>query len=119
MMYCKLFALLIATCGAFVARSPLPAIAPRRCAARAAPTAAADVAVVLLAGGVGSRMKADRPKQFLELAGKPVLYHSLDLFLGLEGVSSLVLVINEQYRGEFAPYAADGRVTFADPGAER
>ena len=138
MMDCKLFALLIATCGAFVARSPLPAIAPRRCAARAAPTAAADVAVVLLAGGVGSRMKADRPKQrvarrprlppprshadvrrFLELAGKPVLYHSLDLFLGLEGVSSLVLVINEQYRGEFAPYAADGRVTFADPGAER
>ena len=63
MVYCKLFALLIATCGAFVARSPLPAIAPRRCAARAAPTAAADVAVVLLAGGVGSRMKADRPKQ--------------------------------------------------------
>eukprot|EP00968_Pinguiococcus_pyrenoidosus_P000580 scaffold34_cov260-Pinguiococcus_pyrenoidosus.AAC.6 len=32
-----------------------------------------NVAVVLLAGGVGSRMKADRPKQFLTLAGKPVM----------------------------------------------
>ena len=28
---------------------------------------------VLLAGGSGSRMKADRPKQFLDLLGKPVL----------------------------------------------
>ena len=71
MKYCEVFALLIATCGAFVARAPLPAIAPRRCAARAAPTAAADVAVVLLAGGVGSRMKADRPKQ--RVARRPLL----------------------------------------------
>ena len=43
--------------------------------------------------------------------------HSLDLFLGLDGVQSLVLVINEQYRDQFADYAADGRLTFADPGA--
>ena len=37
--------------------------------------ASENVAVVLLAGGSGSRMKADRPKQFLELRGKPVLEH--------------------------------------------
>ena len=46
-----------------------------------------DVAVILLAGGTGSRMKADRPKQFLELQGKSVLQRSLDLFAGLQGVS--------------------------------
>lgn len=51
-----------------------------------------NVAVILLAGGVGSRMKADRPKQFLELRGKPILHHSLELFLGLKGVSSLSIV---------------------------
>jgi 2-C-methyl-D-erythritol 4-phosphate cytidylyltransferase len=45
-----------------------------------------NVGVVLLAGGTGSRMKADRPKQFLELRGKSVLQHSLELFLSLEGV---------------------------------
>ena len=44
------------------------------------------VSVVLLAGGVGKRMKADRPKQFLELLGKPVLLHSLDIFSTLPGV---------------------------------
>ena len=40
-----------------------------------------DVGFVLLAGGTGSRMKANMPKQFLELRGVPVLHHSLDLFL--------------------------------------
>jgi len=79
-----------------------------------------DVAVILLAGGVGSRMKADRPKQFLELRGKPVLDHTLELFLGIEGVSQLVLVIAEQYRGDYQLYAdKDSRIVFADPGKER
>lgn len=40
-----------------------------------------DVGFVLLAGGTGSRMKANMPKQFLILDGVPVLHHSLDLFL--------------------------------------
>lgn len=60
-----------------------------------------DVAVVLLAGGVGSRMKAGMPKQFLELEGKPMLMHSLELFLRLEGVSGITIVIAEEYRGMF------------------
>ena len=40
-----------------------------------------EVAFILLAGGTGSRMKANMPKQFLELRGMPILHHSLDLFL--------------------------------------
>lgn len=73
-----------------------------------------DVSVILLAGGVGSRMKADRPKQFLELKGKPVLQHSLELFLSLS-VQQVVLVLDEAYRDDFKQYPVD----FADPGVER
>lgn len=40
-----------------------------------------DVGFVLLAGGKGSRMKANVPKQFLSLCNVPILHHSLDLFL--------------------------------------
>jgi len=40
-----------------------------------------DVGFVLLAGGTGSRMQANIPKQFMILRGKAVLQHSLDLFL--------------------------------------
>jgi len=65
-------------------------------------------------------MKADRPKQFLELNGKPILHHSLELFLGLKGVSSISVVIAEQYRNDLAGVIkSDSRVKFADPGKER
>lgn len=36
--------------------------------------------VIILAGGVGSRVGADRPKQFVEVLGKPVLAYTCDIF---------------------------------------
>ncbi|CAM9142989.1 unnamed protein product, partial [Sphacelaria rigidula] len=79
-----------------------------------------NVAAILLAGGVGKRMEADKPKQFLELQGKPVLEHSLDLFLNLHGISQLVLVLDEQYRDKFEGLRkTEKRLVFADPGKER
>ena len=35
---------------------------------------------VILAGGIGSRIGADRPKQFIEVMGKPVLAYTLEVF---------------------------------------
>lgn len=35
---------------------------------------------MILAGGVGTRMGADRPKQFVRVHGKPVIAHTLELF---------------------------------------
>ena len=35
---------------------------------------------IVLAAGVGKRMKSNRPKQFMELGEKPVLYYSLKAF---------------------------------------
>jgi len=67
-------------------------------------------------------MKADKPKQFLELQGRPVLDHSIELLLKVQQLDSLVIVINKEYRSlDFiqAAVAADPRIKFADPGAER
>jgi 2-C-methyl-D-erythritol 4-phosphate cytidylyltransferase len=36
--------------------------------------------VIILAGGIGSRMRADVPKQFLMLGGEPLLMHSIRAF---------------------------------------
>jgi len=51
------------------------------------------VAAVIVAGGTGSRMKTARPKQFTELAGKPLLAHTLSRFERCSAVDSITLVL--------------------------
>lgn len=36
--------------------------------------------LIILSGGVGSRMKSDRPKQYIEINGRPILYYTLQCF---------------------------------------
>lgn len=52
-----------------------------------------QLVALIVAGGIGSRMGADMPKQFLLLKGKPVLMHTLSRFY--EYGCSLVLVLPE------------------------
>lgn len=52
-------------------------------------------AAIVLSAGVGSRMKSDIPKQYLDLAGKPVIYYSLKAFEDA-GFSSIVLVCGKE-----------------------
>lgn len=84
-------------------------------------SSAQNVAVILLAGGSGSRMKADRPKQLLQLAGKTVLEHSIQLFGNLPEVQQLILVLAPEYRQDFEQItnALPCSVSFATPGKER
>jgi len=49
-------------------------------------------AVVVLAGGSGSRVGADRNKVLLELAGLPILAHSVRRALGTASIRRLVVV---------------------------
>jgi len=49
---------------------------------------------IVLAGGKGSRMQSDVPKQYMELLGKPLLYYALKSFEDSE-VEQVVLVTAE------------------------
>ena len=60
-----------------------------------------DVSVILLAGGKGTRMKTDVPKQFLPLLGKPLARYSFDLFLTLNEVAEIVVVCDPAYHEFF------------------
>jgi 2-C-methyl-D-erythritol 4-phosphate cytidylyltransferase len=48
---------------------------------------------VIPAAGVGRRMGADRPKQYLELAGRTVLEHTLDVFIRHPRITGLAVAI--------------------------
>ncbi|PIB34473.1 2-C-methyl-D-erythritol 4-phosphate cytidylyltransferase [Reichenbachiella sp. 5M10] len=52
-----------------------------------------DKYVIIVAGGSGSRMKADRPKQFLSLQGKPILMHTLEAFHHYDKHLHILLVL--------------------------
>lgn len=39
-----------------------------------------DFSVIITAGGIGKRMGGKTPKQFIEIAGKPILFHTMERF---------------------------------------
>ena len=51
---------------------------------------------IIVAAGKGVRMGADRPKQFLELAGRPILMHTLCAFDACDAIEQLILVVPVQ-----------------------
>lgn len=75
---------------------------------------------VIPAAGVGARMAADRPKQYLQLGGRTILEHSLNCFLGhpsLKGVVVSIAADDPFWPG--LPCASDPRIQRAAGGRER
>ncbi len=50
---------------------------------------------VIVAGGSGKRMQTGIPKQYLELAGKPVLMHTLERFKAFDDAIEIITVLPE------------------------
>lgn len=53
--------------------------------------------VIIVAAGRGSRMKADLPKQFLDLNGKPILLHTMEKFHRYDPFMEIILVLHPDY----------------------
>lgn len=54
-----------------------------------------DLFAVIVAGGSGKRMGADIPKQFLELAGRPVLMHTIERFKKFNDAIEIITILPE------------------------
>jgi 2-C-methyl-D-erythritol 4-phosphate cytidylyltransferase len=52
---------------------------------------------IIVAGGSGQRMQSQVPKQFLELAGKPILLHTIQNFISYNSSIQIVIVLPEQH----------------------
>lgn len=75
--------------------------------------------VILLAGGNGTRMQADVPKQYLHLGNKPIIRHSFDLFLSMPEIHEIVVVCNKEYQNFFSTHQNIKPILFALPGERR
>lgn len=83
------------------------------------------VTAIILAGGVGSRVGAGRPKQFIEVLGKPVLAYTIEIFQNNLQIDAIEVVCHkkwkeylmgmiEQYGLSKVKWIADGGDTFQD-----
>jgi 2-C-methyl-D-erythritol 4-phosphate cytidylyltransferase len=83
-------------------------------------------AVLLVAGGTGTRMGTTRPKQFLSLDHQPVIIHTLNCFLRFDPEIIVAIVIYPEAMGELQdilrqhlPEALVSRILLAKGGATR
>lgn len=52
---------------------------------------------IILSGGKGKRMERKQPKQYLLLAGKPIIMHSLERIDGIDEINEIIIVCEEEY----------------------
>ena len=60
-------------------------------------TEAVKCTAIILASGSGLRFQDNQPKQFMKLAGLPVIVHTLKVFQSSDLIDSVVLVCQESY----------------------
>ena len=71
------------------------------------------LSAILLSGGVGSRMEASTPKQYLPLAGKRIALHAFERLISFPHIEEVIVVCHPAYRSLFPT------CPFAEPGERR
>ncbi|MEM7561935.1 MAG: 2-C-methyl-D-erythritol 4-phosphate cytidylyltransferase [Pseudomonadota bacterium] len=75
---------------------------------------------IVPAAGIGARMEADHPKQYLSFQGKTVIEHCLDRLLSHPQISGAVVVLNEtDSTWDTLDYQSDKTLFFATGGEHR
>jgi 2-C-methyl-D-erythritol 4-phosphate cytidylyltransferase len=60
---------------------------------------------IIAAAGTGSRMASERPKQFLQLAGTPIIFHTLKPFELCDSIQEVIVVLPAEESAEFLAQA--------------
>lgn len=83
------------------------------------------ITAIVLAGGVGTRVGAERPKQFVEISGKPVLAYTIEIFQNNPRIDAVEVVCHKEWKEYLrdmikkynlgkVKWIADGGETFQD-----
>lgn len=58
------------------------------------------ITAIILAGGTGSRIGADIPKQFIKIMGKPILAYTLEVFERNQNIDAIEIVCHRDWMEE-------------------
>ncbi|MGB1039429.1 MAG: 2-C-methyl-D-erythritol 4-phosphate cytidylyltransferase [Flavobacteriales bacterium] len=53
--------------------------------------------VIIVAGGTGKRMHSPLPKQFIKIHGKPIIFHTIEIFLKADNSIQFVISLHPDY----------------------
>ena len=74
---------------------------------------------IMPAAGVGSRMESDVPKQYLKLAGRTVIEHSIDLALSVENLQTLTVCLSPDDQFFYSCVSQHPRINTIEGGLTR
>lgn len=66
---------------------------------------------IIVAGGKGTRMGNDIPKQFIEIAGKPILAHTIENFYRFDPNIDLIIVLPQNQQEYWKRLCSIHRIT--------
>lgn len=66
---------------------------------------------IILAGGVGSRMGVDRPKQYLLVKDKPIIAYCLDIFENHKEIDNIIIVVSDEWKSYVEECVAKYNIT--------
>ncbi len=76
--------------------------------------------VAIPAAGIGKRVGADKPKQYINIHGKTILEHTVDCFLHREDIAGIVIAIaSDDSYWPTLPISAHEKIIVAPGGEER
>lgn len=76
---------------------------------------------IILSGGVGTRMGANIPKQYLEVNGRPIISYAVEKFLNHELIDAVIIALNAQWKNYISSlfFEPSKPIIFTIPGETR
>lgn len=68
---------------------------------------------IIVAGGTGTRMQAEVPKQFMMLSGKPVILYSVEAFRAYDPLIQIILVMHPDYMDIWNTISFEFKITIS------
>lgn len=57
-----------------------------------------EFSIIITAGGIGKRMGATIPKQFIEIGGKPILIRTLEVFHSFDSNAQIIITLPKEWQ---------------------
>lgn len=78
---------------------------------------------IILSGGVGTRMGANIPKQYIMVGEKPVIIYSVEKFVNSKSIDAYIIALDRQWKTFVEEYLAkmniEAPIMFSEPGETR